>query len=82
MYIVKVILMPLLKNMSHQKVYILILFVVDGKVGKSTLLKKNVKQIEFIQEVVLVKVSTLNVSVMEKTIFFSRKKTLSLALLK
>ena len=40
MYIVKVILMPLLKNMSHQKVYILILFVVDGKVGKSALLKK------------------------------------------
>ena len=40
MYIVKVILMPLLKNMSHQKVYILILFVVDGKVGKSTLLKE------------------------------------------
>ena len=41
MHHVKVILILLLKNMSHQKIYILILFDVDNKVAiPSTLLKK------------------------------------------
>lgn len=53
MHYMKVILMPLLKNMSRNKIYILILFViVDDGVGIS------IQQVyKFIQEVVLPKVS-------------------------
>ena len=72
MHHVKVILILLLKNMSHQKIHVLILpyFVVDNEIGIPSTFIKTTKQTEFVQKVVLPKVSKLNVSLMRNTMNF------------
>ena len=62
---VKVILIMLLKNTSHQ---IWTLFVVEDEEGIATIIyyQQTVKQIEFIQEAALPKTSKVSISIINK----------------
>ena len=58
---VKMTLILLLQNLSHQKMYILTIIIVsDGEGIQSTFSQETVKQLEVIEEVVLLKASKLN----------------------